>query len=111
MANKNQKQIRAIARKEGTTTINVPAHGYHNNPAGNFTPRPFSVNKPDGDGVVSRNVGRNMQMRILTNTDASGKKFSVTKHEIIDGKKNSKPYKRKAAINVGGVRIETGASK
>jgi len=37
--NKNQRQIRAIFRKDGEVAIMVPAGGYHNEPKGRFTTR------------------------------------------------------------------------
>jgi hypothetical protein len=64
----------------------------------------------EGKFLVSSNPKRNMAQVVYHNTDASGKKFSLTRHEPLDEKKAFNPHKashRRKKFQVAGVTITT----
>lgn len=95
MANKNQKRIAALARKDARSgnqslSLSIPSAGYHNQAKGQFAPRTIPLLK----GQDSPSRGRNMVQRTLANTGADGKKFSVTVHEPADKQDKFRPFLR-----------------
>jgi len=94
MANKNTKRIKReidIAGRAGNNvlTIDVPAPGYHNGPKGSYVGRNIPLTR--GSSVSE---SRNMAQRVLHNTGADGKVFSVTVHEPLTPGSKFRPFTR-----------------
>lgn len=91
MANKNSRLIRKLVRVAGkagehAVTFNVPVPDYHNHGKSTFRPITVTTAIRNGDGIVSTSGSRrNMQMRILHNSNGDGGKSSLTVHEPING--------------------------
>ena len=61
--------------------------------------------------VISKNERRNTCECVYHNEDDKGKKYSLTRHEVLDPSKPSRPFKRKAKKNVAGIQIEVPAKE
>ena len=89
MANKNTKNIRLAVRSAGKqgnneVSFDVPVTDWHNHPKQSFRKITVTCARPNGEGVINATPRRNMQMRVLQNSNGNGGKDSITVHEPID---------------------------
>ena len=94
--NKNTRRVKkliakAVRQKQSEIVILVPVYNYHNysndqvRSGHGIQNRSIPVPLMGDDGVVSRNVRRNTQMKVRHNSGANGT-FSLTSHEPINEK-------------------------
>lgn len=88
--NKNTRRIRNEVRKAGKAgdfalTFQVPVQTYHNHPKTTLRPITVTTAIRGAGGVISTSGSRrNMQMRVLHNSDGDSRKASMTVHEPIN---------------------------
>lgn len=96
--NKNTKRNKSFAafnfRKGKDTTEFVIGRTQGGQSGYTLSKYPYTIARPNDNGVVSRNERRNMQMRVLHNKGENGT-HSLTVHEPIDKNKPFYAYKNK----------------